>query len=121
MRVLAAVVKVGVLLSLKMLLLPLLLGGCLDAAALPLFVASPADRLRFLSANLVSTCAAYCVCTVYSMAMLDPIVIEQSNGCCWSLHCSVVLLRAVLKARLLTPVLHMLHTNVTANTLALFI
>jgi hypothetical protein len=56
MRVVAAVVKVGVLLSLKMLLLPLLLGGCLDAAALPLFIASPADRLRFLSANLVSSC-----------------------------------------------------------------
>lgn len=55
MRVIAAVVKVGLLLSLKMLLLPLLLGVCLDATTLPLFGCAAEARARFMAQHLVGS------------------------------------------------------------------
>lgn len=55
MRVIAAVVKVGLLLSLKMLLLPLLLGVCLDATTLPVFGCTGEARARFMAQHLVGS------------------------------------------------------------------
>lgn len=47
--------KVGLLLSLKMLLLPLLLGVCLDATTLPLFGCTGEARARFMAQHLVGS------------------------------------------------------------------
>lgn len=46
---LAAMVKVCVLLFLKMLLLPLILGIFLDASTLPIFAVTAKDRIYFTS------------------------------------------------------------------------
>lgn len=47
--------KVGLLLSLKMLLLPLLLGTCLDATTLGLFGCTAEARARFMAQHLVGS------------------------------------------------------------------
>ncbi|CAM9135500.1 unnamed protein product [Chrysoparadoxa australica] len=53
MKISGAVVKVGILLSMKMLLLPLGLGACLDIITLVVFGSQPADRIAFMSHNLI--------------------------------------------------------------------
>ncbi|CAM9715587.1 unnamed protein product, partial [Phaeothamnion confervicola] len=75
-RVTAAVVKVGVLLSLKMLLLPLLLGVCLDAVTLPLFGATPADRVAFMSHNLVGALLVHWVLGITFMLFVTVSVLQ---------------------------------------------
>ena len=72
----AAVVKVGILLFLKMLLLPLLLGACLDRATLTVFEASSADRIRFTSSNLVGSLLLHWVLGITFMLFVTVSVLQ---------------------------------------------
>lgn len=72
----AAVVKVGILLFLKMLLLPLLLGVCLDAATLRLFTASAAERVHFTAQNLVGSLLLHWVLGITFMLFVTVSVLQ---------------------------------------------
>ena len=72
----AAVVKVGLLLFLKMLLLPLLLGVCLDTATLTLFAASGASRMQFTAQNLVASLLLHWVLGITFMLFVTVSVLQ---------------------------------------------
>ncbi|CAM9377016.1 unnamed protein product, partial [Ectocarpus sp. 13 AM-2016] len=76
MRVIAAVVKVGLLLSLKMLLLPLLLGVCLDATTLPLFGCTGEARARFMAQHLVGSLLLHWVLGITFMLFVTVSVLQ---------------------------------------------
>jgi len=72
----AAVVKVGMLLFLKMLLLPLLLGVCLDTATFTLFAASGASRMQFTAQNLVASLLLHWVLGITFMLFVTVSVLQ---------------------------------------------
>lgn len=72
----AAVVKVGILLFLKMLLLPLLLGVCLDASTLMVFGTSAKDRIRFTAQNLVGSLLLHWVLGITFMLFVTVSVLQ---------------------------------------------
>jgi hypothetical protein len=76
MKIMSAIVKVGVLLSLKMLFLPLLLGSCVDVATLSLFDATGMDRALFLSTNLAGSLLLHWVLGITFMLFVTVSVLQ---------------------------------------------
>jgi hypothetical protein len=72
----AAVVKVGVLLFLKMLFLPLVLGIWLDAATLPLFGSSASERMLHAGRDLFSSALLHWVVGISFMLLVTVSVLQ---------------------------------------------
>lgn len=72
----AAVVKVGVLLFLKMFLLPLLLGVWLDASTLSLFGSTPLERIRFAGHDLFASILLHWVAGITFMLLVTVSVLQ---------------------------------------------
>ena len=72
----AAIVKVGILLFLKMLLLPLLLGMWLDTATLPLFNSNQENRIIFAGADLFSSLLLHWVIGITFMLLVTVSVLQ---------------------------------------------
>jgi E3 ubiquitin-protein ligase MARCH6 len=72
----AAVVKVGVLLFLKMFLLPLLLGIWLDASTLALFGSTALDRVRFAGHDLFASILLHWVAGITFMLLVTVSVLQ---------------------------------------------
>jgi len=77
----AAVVKVGVLLTLKMLLTPLFIGWCLDLATLRLFDATVSDRIAFLGDNLVGSLLLHWVTGITFMLFVTVSILQVREVC----------------------------------------
>ena len=67
---------VGILLFLKMLLLPLMLGVCLDAATLVIFGSEAGDRIRFTAQNLVGSLLLHWVLGITFMLFVTVSVLQ---------------------------------------------
>lgn len=72
----AAVVKVGLLLFLKMVFLPLLLGLWLNAATTCIFASSHQDRIRFAAGNLVGALLLHWVAGISFMLFVTVSVLQ---------------------------------------------
>jgi len=72
----AAVVKVGLLLFLKMVFLPLLLGLWLNAATTSIFVSTNEDRVRFAADNLVGALLLHWVAGISFMLFVTVSVLQ---------------------------------------------
>jgi len=72
----AAVVKVGVLLTLKMLITPLLIGCFLDIATLQLFQATVSERITFLRENLVGSLLLHWVIGITFMLIVTVSILQ---------------------------------------------
>jgi len=72
----AAIVKVGVLLFLKMFLLPLLLGIWLDASTLSLFQSSAIDRILYAGRDLFSSALLHWVVGITFMLLVTVSVLQ---------------------------------------------
>jgi len=72
----AAIVKVGILLFLKMLLLPLLLGVWLDTATLSLFDSTLANRILFAGTDLFSSLLLHWVAGITFMLLVTVSVLQ---------------------------------------------
>ncbi|CAN0471606.1 unnamed protein product, partial [Discosporangium mesarthrocarpum] len=68
--------QVGVLLSLKMLLLPLLLGVCLDSATLGVFGSTAEERLLFMAEHLVGSLLLHWVLGITFMLFVTVSVLQ---------------------------------------------
>jgi E3 ubiquitin-protein ligase MARCH6 len=71
-----AVVKVGILLFLKMFLLPAFLGLCLDASTLMLFGSSLEDRIAYAGRDLFSFCLLHWVAGITFMLLVTVSVLQ---------------------------------------------
>ena len=72
----AAVVKVGMLLFLKMLFLPLVLGICLDVVTLPLFESSVHERIAHSGRDLLSSALLHWVVGITFMLLVTVSVLQ---------------------------------------------
>ncbi len=71
-----AIVKVGILLFLKMFMLPLLLGLCLDASTVSLFGQTLADRLSFAGTDLFSFVLLHWVAGITFMLLVTVFLLQ---------------------------------------------
>ena len=71
-----AVVKVGILLFLKMFLLPLVLGLCLDVSTMPLFGHKVSDRIAFAGSNLFSFILLHWVAGITFMLLVTVFLLQ---------------------------------------------
>jgi E3 ubiquitin-protein ligase MARCH6 len=76
LNVATAVLKVGILLMLKMFLLPVTLGLCLDAATICLFSASLEDRIMYAGADLFSFTLLHWVAGITFMLLVTVSVLQ---------------------------------------------
>lgn len=88
----AAVVKVGLLLSLKMLFLPLLLGLWLDAATQPVLGPAFERRVRFATENLVGALLLHWVAGISFMLVVTVSVLQLRECVLWLRVCMWVVL-----------------------------
>ena len=72
----AAIVKVGILIFLKMLLLPLLLGICLDLSTLDLFESSLERRLNYAGADIFGSLSVHWVAGITFMLFVTVSVLQ---------------------------------------------
>ena len=76
LKAMTAVVKVGVLLLLKMLFMPVVLGFCLDASTLALLGGSLEDRIRFAGIDLFSFTLVHWVSGITFMLLVTVSVLQ---------------------------------------------
>ncbi|KAF0682927.1 Aste57867_24940 [Aphanomyces stellatus] len=72
-----AVVKVGTLLMLKMIVLPVVLGVGVDFATLQLFLVSPWDRLAFAMENMLASLMIHWVMGIAFMIFITVVVLQM--------------------------------------------
>uniref|UniRef100_A0AAV1UAI0 RING-type E3 ubiquitin transferase n=1 Tax=Peronospora matthiolae TaxID=2874970 RepID=A0AAV1UAI0_9STRA len=77
LRCLTAIVKVSTLLLLKMVILPIILGVCIDFATLHLFVASVQDRVAFCMQNMICSLMVHWVLGITFMLFVTVSVLQM--------------------------------------------
>ncbi|CAI5737341.1 unnamed protein product [Peronospora destructor] len=77
LRCLAAIVKVSTLLLLKMVILPIILGVCIDFATLHLFMVSAQDRVAFCMENMICSLMVHWVLGITFMLFVTVSVLQM--------------------------------------------